>query len=344
MYTHSDWLGTERVHVNGSGAACQTIVSMPFGDGQVVTGNCGTYTPDVDIHHFTGKERDSESGLDNFGARYYTSGMGRFMSPDVPFADQQPGNPQSWNLYSYTRNNPLAFVDDTGSGTRPAQSAAVNNALASDPTLNSVILRSVNFSPGGFEDSLNGGGLSSLDSGAGNTLRGLAGEATVIDDINGFAGTLLNGPNTAYPSPTNLSGVSPDIGVKLANATSFFPTSVDLTNVANSSGGTGNVTLGANIIAEYMEVKSGLSPSSIGKGVDQAVATAAAISGSPLSGRAVSALVVDAGAWGKLSPQQRAAYVNKAKAGGAYIQVQAGLADAARKRAQALIDKTKKKP
>ena len=33
-------------------------------------------------HHFTGKERDTESGLDYFGARYYTSSMGRFMSPD----------------------------------------------------------------------------------------------------------------------------------------------------------------------------------------------------------------------------------------------------------------------
>jgi len=32
--------------------------------------------------HFTGKERDSESGNDYFGARYYSSAMGRFMSPD----------------------------------------------------------------------------------------------------------------------------------------------------------------------------------------------------------------------------------------------------------------------
>ena len=32
------------------------------------------------IHKFTGKERDSESGLDMFGARYYGSSLGRFMS------------------------------------------------------------------------------------------------------------------------------------------------------------------------------------------------------------------------------------------------------------------------
>jgi predicted secreted Zn-dependent protease len=40
--------------------------------------------------------------------------MGRFLSPDQPFADQHPANPQSWNLYFYTRNNPLRFVDDDG--------------------------------------------------------------------------------------------------------------------------------------------------------------------------------------------------------------------------------------
>jgi RHS repeat-associated protein len=30
-------------------------------------------------HHFTGKERDAESSLDEFGARYYGSSLGRFM-------------------------------------------------------------------------------------------------------------------------------------------------------------------------------------------------------------------------------------------------------------------------
>ena len=63
---------------------------------------------------FTGKERDSESNLDNFGARYYGSSMGRFSSPDEPFIDQDEGTPQSWNLYSYVRNNPLNATDPTG--------------------------------------------------------------------------------------------------------------------------------------------------------------------------------------------------------------------------------------
>jgi RHS repeat-associated protein len=68
---------------------------------------------------YTGKERDSESGNDYFGARYYASSMGRFMSPDwsakaepVPYAKLD--NPQSLNLYAYVGNNPLTRVDVDG--------------------------------------------------------------------------------------------------------------------------------------------------------------------------------------------------------------------------------------
>jgi RHS repeat-associated protein len=66
-------------------------------------------------YKFTGKERDSESGLDNFGARYFASTMGRFMSAD-PFT-VTPGrvvDPQQLNLYAYVRNNPLKHIDPTG--------------------------------------------------------------------------------------------------------------------------------------------------------------------------------------------------------------------------------------
>jgi RHS repeat-associated protein len=68
---------------------------------------------------FTGKERDAESGNDYFEARYYSSAMGRFMSPDwsakvapVPYAKLD--NPQSLNLYAYVLNNPLIHVDADG--------------------------------------------------------------------------------------------------------------------------------------------------------------------------------------------------------------------------------------
>jgi RHS repeat-associated protein len=63
----------------------------------------------------TNKERDSESGNDYFEARYYNSATGRFLSPDPVFATpERLADPQEWNLYSYVRNNPLAFTDPTG--------------------------------------------------------------------------------------------------------------------------------------------------------------------------------------------------------------------------------------
>jgi RHS repeat-associated protein len=63
---------------------------------------------------FTGKERDSETGLDYFGAKYYGSALGRYTAPDEPFADQRSIDPQTWNLYTYARNNPLKYIDRTG--------------------------------------------------------------------------------------------------------------------------------------------------------------------------------------------------------------------------------------
>ena len=70
-------------------------------------------------YRFTGKERDTESGNDYFEARYYSSAMGRFLSPDwsakeepVPYAKLD--DPQTLNLYGYLRNNPLGGVDADG--------------------------------------------------------------------------------------------------------------------------------------------------------------------------------------------------------------------------------------
>lgn len=61
-----------------------------------------------------GKERDAETGLDYFGARYMSSAQGRFTSPDLPRVDQHLRDPQSWNLYSYARNSPLRNRDPNG--------------------------------------------------------------------------------------------------------------------------------------------------------------------------------------------------------------------------------------
>jgi RHS repeat-associated protein len=56
----------------------------------------------------------AETGLDFFGARYCSGAQGRFTSPGLPFMDQNVFDPQSWNLYTYARNNSLRYVDPTG--------------------------------------------------------------------------------------------------------------------------------------------------------------------------------------------------------------------------------------
>ena len=63
----------------------------------------------------TGKERDGETGLDYFLARYMSSAQGRFTSPDpIQLMPQKLVDPQQWNMYGYARNSPLRFVDPTG--------------------------------------------------------------------------------------------------------------------------------------------------------------------------------------------------------------------------------------
>jgi RHS repeat-associated protein len=71
-----------------------------------------------------GKERDSESGLDNFDTRYLGSSLGRFISADQLGPGQHPENPQMWNLYSYVLNNPLKLIDPTGEFTCDAKTVS----------------------------------------------------------------------------------------------------------------------------------------------------------------------------------------------------------------------------
>jgi RHS repeat-associated protein len=112
-FIHADWLDTERMRTNTSGVSVETCTNLPFGDGQSCTGT------DVSPLHFTGKQRDAETNLDDFGARYFNSGMARWVTPDwsarpagTPYVDI--GLPQSLNLYAYVGNNPITHTDPDG--------------------------------------------------------------------------------------------------------------------------------------------------------------------------------------------------------------------------------------
>ena len=125
-YYFSDHLGTAHIITDASGVTCYDADYYPYGGERNYVNTC------PQNYKFTGKERDTETGLDYFGARYDASNLGRFMSPDeftggpvsaygppdpappgaLPYADIT--NPQSLNKYAYVYNNPLRYVDPTG--------------------------------------------------------------------------------------------------------------------------------------------------------------------------------------------------------------------------------------
>ena len=127
-YFTADALGSTRLL---TGTVTRRYDYLPFGDelpaGTGVRTTAQGYgsavypmnPPDVVSQKFTGKERDAETGLDYFGARYFSGAEGRFISADwatkpeaVPYANLE--DPQTLNLYGYVRNNPLKSTDPTG--------------------------------------------------------------------------------------------------------------------------------------------------------------------------------------------------------------------------------------
>ena len=111
-YYLSDHLSSTSLVASAAGAIEEESDYYPFGTELVMAAGSNHYK-------FTSKERDSETSLDYFGARYFSNGMGRFVTPDwsagpatVPYAHLD--NPQTLNLYSYVDNNPINGIDPDG--------------------------------------------------------------------------------------------------------------------------------------------------------------------------------------------------------------------------------------
>jgi RHS repeat-associated protein len=117
-YLTSDNLGTPRVITDSSGAVKARHDHLPFGEEIGLSGGRTSlqgYVVDNVRQKFTQIERDAETGLDYFLARYYSSSQGRFTSADpVLMTMTRLADPQAINLYVYVRNNPLKYSDPDG--------------------------------------------------------------------------------------------------------------------------------------------------------------------------------------------------------------------------------------
>jgi RHS repeat-associated protein len=118
VHYHLDHLGTPRLITEaaaGGAVRRQEPTHYPFGE------EWAFQIGSTETRHFTGHERDYNGGtavenanyLDYMHARYYSPAFGRFLSVD-PGKDWDMGQPQSWNMYSYVRNNPVNHTDPTG--------------------------------------------------------------------------------------------------------------------------------------------------------------------------------------------------------------------------------------
>ena len=145
-------------------------------------------------------------------ARYMSSAQGRFTSPDKPFADQDPYDPQSWNLYSYTRNNPLKFIDETGEATKYASQKleVYNNTMRAQSTSYNAVLQ-------GFEGA-----------GAPDITFQIASAGVDADGVSkaiGLASTFVAPSSTIYGTPADPGAVI-QVPDKLKSVTVTIDTSI----------------------------------------------------------------------------------------------------------------------
>ncbi len=113
-YLHRDALGSIDTITDGFGAIVDRMSYDPFGKRRA--GNwrhdLAITLPSLTTRGFTGHEHLDDMGLIHMNARVYDPELGRFLSADTYVQD--PGDSQSYNRYSYVRNNPLKYTDPSG--------------------------------------------------------------------------------------------------------------------------------------------------------------------------------------------------------------------------------------
>ncbi len=173
---------------------------------------------------FTGKERDAETGLDYFGARYMSSAQGRFTSPDPKMFPDAVYDPQSWNKYGYVRNNPIRLVDPNGEDWKDivfgASNAAKSNAVGGIGRL------------GGNSDFRLGQRIGDVISMAGSLVEMAAGGGAAT----GGGALCLSGVGCLGGAPAMVSGTA----LATHGATQFGTAAANFMASVNGDGGTEN--------------------------------------------------------------------------------------------------------
>ncbi|NDU72381.1 toxin [Actinomadura sp. DSM 109109] len=123
-FQFGDHLGSAVLELDAGAQVISYEEYHPYGTTAYAAGRSATETPKR--HRFTGKERDEESGLYRFGARFYAPWLGRWCSPD-------PGGPiDGTNLFQYAHANPVLLVDPTGFAAEPGRGVRVGEILPTE--------------------------------------------------------------------------------------------------------------------------------------------------------------------------------------------------------------------
>jgi RHS repeat-associated protein len=188
-YVLADHLGSTRLMTHPDGTLRGRHDYLPFGEeiGTSIGGRASVPGYGVvDIRQkFTAKERDAESNLDYFLARYYSGAQGRFMSVDPENAGAVPHAPQSWNGYAYAINNPLLFIDPTGK--RPCEKGSTRDCQDSRHKNPNILINN-----GGFDPVMRGDEIGTRDEVVTGALKELANQG--IDLYNNVMLSGLSDP------------------------------------------------------------------------------------------------------------------------------------------------------
>jgi len=245
FYYFSDNLKTASIITDSAGVIKAESDYYPWG------GELQFVNNDSNDYKFTGKKRDAETGIDYFGARYYSSAMGRFLSPDwsakeepVPYAKLD--DPQSLNLYAYVENNPLARDDLDGHafGLDDLVGAVAGAAVGALVEVGKDLLTGQKITTGAVVGAAAGGAL--FGEGVVNAPETLGGSVVAAAALKGavqgaVSNAVQQGVDIATGEQKNFNGKSFAVSTVAGAVTAGIASKVPLTKIPGMSAGKGNM-------------------------------------------------------------------------------------------------------